>query len=82
MTNKIFPIIVIMILIVGGAIYLGFREFVQLKNQLASLQEQVAPLLEKPLEESMVPATSTPISEPEPELEPEPEPDINPPAIL
>ncbi len=80
MTNKIFLVIAIIILIVGGAIYFGLQEFVQLKNQLASLQEQVASLVEEPI----VPATSTPISglesEPgaEPESEPEPEVDINP----
>lgn len=78
-TNKIFLGIIVIFLIIGGAVYFGFREFTQINNQLASLQEQVTPLLEKPLEEPIVSATSTVSEEPvAPEGgEPGPEPEEN-----
>lgn len=70
-TNKIFLGLIAIFLIIGAAVFFGFREFSQINNQLASLQEQVTPFLEKssvepieePFVEPVVPATSTPDGE-------------------
>ena len=70
------------VIIIGGVTYFGFQEFAQINNQLASLQEQLTPLLEEPSEELIVPIISTPTTTAalatttasETELEPEPNP--------
>ena len=69
------------VLVIGGVFYFGFREFVQIENQLASLLEQVTPLLEEPMGLAPIstPTTTSTFdgfvvsSEPE-----EPEKEVNP----
>lgn len=72
-------------LIIAGVTYFGFREFSQINNQLAALQEQIVPFLEKPAEEAAVapaPVATSTVSEEtaaaeDSELAPEPEKEIN-----
>lgn len=74
-TNKTFLEIAGILLLIGGVFYFGFR-FYQINNQLASLQEQLTPLIEKtieePIVEPMVQATSTATSTVSEEPEPNP----------
>ena len=84
-TNRIFFEIIVIGLIIIGAVYLGSREFSQINDQLASLEEQISPLLENPLEEPLkepiIAATSTDSEEPaapeEEELSSEPQEPVN-----
>ena len=52
--------IIAIVLIIGGFAYFGSREFAQINNQLASLQEQLTPLLEESSEELIVQVAPTP----------------------
>lgn len=51
--NKTFLEIIVILLLIGGVLYFGFQ-FYQMNNQLASLQEQLNPLLEKTTEEPII----------------------------
>lgn len=79
--NKTLLGIIIISLIIGGVVYFGFRQFSQINNQLASLQGQLTPLIEKPLEEQIeepiIQATSTATSTVPEEPSPEPKEEVN-----